>query len=428
MTLAAHPLAENPTVVERLQIFKQSDTRAMLKRSTVVAMFVAAACTDAVGPLPPIPAGTFSAVTGGFEQTCGLVGTVPYCWGQNHLGQLGTGEFAGESLPRLVAGGLQLEVMDIGTYHACGVTIAGTAYCWGTNTWAALGSDTIAANTSVPVSVDGNLTFQTITVGRVHTCGLTTTGTAYCWGDNILGNVGVDTATHEVRTPNAVLGGLTFTAIAAGDYHTCALAPLGVAYCWGENTYGQLGTGDTATTAPHPSPEPVVGGLAFKAIAAGNAHTCGVTTTGAIYCWGAGAWGQLGNTERTDQRVPVRVSGSNTYMAVSLGFDHSCALETDRRLFCWGSNAEWGLGATAPDSCPSGPTPGYFLPCATTPILSAGGRTFRSVSVGSAHTCAIGVTGGAYCWGNNSYGQIGNGASDFLAPVTTPIRVSDPEE
>jgi len=397
----------------------------MLRRSTLVIVFVAAACSDAVGPLPPIPAGTFAAVTSGFEQTCGLVGTVPYCWGENHLGQLGTGEFARESLPRLVAGDLQLDVMDIGIYHACGVSIAGTAYCWGTNLWSALGSDT-TANTSVPVPVDGNLTFQTITVGRVHTCGLTTTGAAYCWGDNILGKVGADTATHQARTPSAVLGGLTFTFIAAGDYHTCALVASGGAYCWGENGSGQLGTGDTATTAPHPSPEPVAGGLTFKAIAAGNAHTCGVTTGGAIYCWGAGAWGQLGNGARGDQREPVRVSGSNAYAAVSLGFDHSCGLGTDRRLYCWGSNVTWALGATAPDLCPSDPTPGYLLPCATSPILSAGGRSFRSVSVGSAHTCAIGVAGGAYCWGNNSNGQIGNGASDFLAPVTTPIRVPDP--
>jgi alpha-tubulin suppressor-like RCC1 family protein len=395
----------------------------MRTKTLVVATFLLAACSDGLGP---VPAGTFGLVSGGFRHTCGLLGNgTAYCWGFNGSLQLGTGAANDrDTLPRLVAGGLEFTRIDAGQGHTCAITRAGAAYCWGSGSNdGALGSDT-ADVTPVPVPVDGGLTFKVITLGWSHTCGLTTAGVAYCWGNNDFGKVGRDTAALGVRTPVPVAGGHTFTAIAAGDYHTCAIATGGAAYCWGANTFGALGTGDTSSRSAHPIPEAVAGGLKFTAIAGGNVHTCGLTMAGDVYCWGQGGWGQLGNGARINQPAPVKVGGGGTYTAVSVGANHSCALATGGQLYCWGGNGGAQLGGTAGETCIYGPGPSDNFPCTSTRIVAAGGQEFRALSAGVFHTCAIGTSGGAYCWGGNSDGQIGNGTAG--ASVGAASRVSDP--
>src|SRR5207247_1427933 len=130
-------------------------------------------------------------------------------------------------------------------------------------------------------------------------------------------------------------GGLTFTAVSAGAYHTCGLTTGGAAYCWGSNDNGELGNGSTtsssvpvAVTAP---------GLTFTAVSAGGCHTCGVTPSGAVYCWGSNAYGQLGNGSTTSSSVPVAVSaGGRTFTAVSAGYLHTCGLTSGGAGYCWG--------------------------------------------------------------------------------------------
>jgi hypothetical protein len=168
----------------------------------------------------------------------------------------------------------------------------------------------------------------------------------------------------------------------------------------------------------------VAGGHLFTAIDGGNVHTCGLTTGGDVYCWGQGAWGQLGNGARTNQPAPVRVGSGGEYTAVSIGANHSCALATSGQLYCWGGNGGAQLGGTPGETCIYGPGPVDNFPCTSTPIVAAGGQEFRALSAGVFHTCAIGTGGGAYCWGANFDGQIGNGATG--SSVTAATRVSDP--
>lgn len=381
-----------------------------------------AACSDGLGPVPP---GTFGLVAGGFRYTCGLLGSgAAYCWGFNGSLQLGSGAANDrDTLPRAVAGGLTFTRIDAAEGHTCGITTTGDAYCWGASTDGALGTSTVQT-TPNPVPVDGGLKLRAITLGRTHTCGLTTSGAAYCWGSNGFGTLGRDTAVAQVETPVPVAGGHTFTAIAAGDSHTCAIAVGGAAYCWGSNGTGALGTGDTSTRSSHPTPEAVAGGHHFRAIDGGNVHTCGLTTGGDVYCWGWGPWGQLGNGARTDQRTPVLVAGNRSYTAVSVGTNHSCALTSGGQLFCWGNNGSLQLAGTANETCPLPPSVGGSVPCTSTPIAAAGGRRFRGLSAGGFHTCAIATGGGAYCWGANNDGQVGNGVAGTT--VSGPARVSDP--
>lgn len=394
----------------------------MRPRALVLALCLVAACSDSLGPVPP---GTFGLVSGGFEHTCGLLGNgVAYCWGYNGSFQLGSGAVNNrDTLPRAVSGGLTFTWIDGGEGHTCAITTTGDAYCWGASNDGALGNSTVPT-TPDPVLVEGGLKFRAITLGRTHTCGLSTSGAAYCWGNNDFGKLGRDTAVIDVSTPIAVAGGHTFTAIAAGDYHTCAIAVGGASYCWGDNFFGALGTGDTALRSAHPNPEAVAGGLAFKAIDGGNVHTCGVTTGGDAYCWGAGQFGQLGNGSRTTQRTPVRVTGGHTYTAVSIGTNHSCALAVGGQLWCWGNNGLSQLAGAPTETCPLPPPSIGGVPCTSTPIPAASGLEFRALGTGGYHTCVIGTGGGAYCWGANNEGQVGIGAAGTI--VTAAARVTDP--
>ena len=374
------------------------------------AALVAAACSDGFGPVRP---GAFFSVSAGLDFTCGLLtNRTAYCWGSNANHQLGTGTTnQRDSLPRSIVGGLRFRNLDAEQGRACAITDAGAAYCWG-------------GTLAVPTRFAESLTFKTITLGYAHACGLTPTGAAYCWGEADLGKLGRDTAVDEVTSPVPVAGGHSFVAIAAGTTHTCAIDVGGAAYCWGQNVYGNLGTGSRDTTrVSHPVPELVVGGQQFTAIDAGNGHTCGLTTLGKIQCWGSGVWGQLGDGARSIyQTTPVPVSGGETFNALSLGPTHACGLAVGGRLFCWGYDISGQLGSPAPETCPYGLF-GDSAPCASTPIAVASTLTFRAVAAGGYHTCAIASAGGAYCWGWNGEGQAGNGK---VGGIVVGARVSDP--
>lgn len=387
-----------------------------LRRLLFASCVVAIACSsdDGLGPVPP---GTFAEVTGGFRYNCGIADEgVGFCWGDNSTGQGGNSVMSSiDSVPQPIAGLVLFSKIAAGQGHTCGL-VGGDAYCWGVSNDGALGSDT-TTRSAVPIPVTGGLKFKEISAGFNSTCALTLAGAAYCWGSNGFGQLGRDTT--DTRTPVAVATGLAFSKISVGQYYACGVAAGGDAYCWGSNTYGNLGTTDTTT---HAGPRLVAGGLHFKAIAAASFHTCGVATDATAYCWGAGLLGILGNGARDDHPTPTTVSGGHQYATVTVGANHSCGLTVDLFLYCWGSNGSAQLAGTASETCPLGP--GTNLPCTSTPVLSASGHTFRSASAGAFHTCAVAFTGGAFCWGANDRGQIGNGSTGSAVAAVT--RVPDP--
>ena len=157
-----------------------------------------------------------------------------------------------------MAGGLNFVALSAGYSHACGLTRDGAAYCWGSNGSGELGNGTTQESTS-PIAVSGGLTFAAITAGQGATCGVTTGGAAYCWGYNgygQLGNAAAPLTNAPNPTPLLVSGGLTFATVSTGYLHTCGVTPQGAAYCWGDNSEGELGDGSTAI---HPTSVPVFG-------------------------------------------------------------------------------------------------------------------------------------------------------------------------
>ncbi len=333
----------------------------------------------------------FLEIDAGRDVTCGVTGTPEaYCWGGNRFGQLGRGGKADSWVPIPVAGGLGFETVIAHSLHACALTHvtsavgqatsaqSGTnAYCWGGNWYGEVGSGSWQGSFA-PIPVVSGLWLRSLAVGRSFTCGIDGAGTAHCWGDNRSGQLGTSTVGDRCTTPRgdevpcsmvpvAVGGAPAFESVVNGWWHACSLTAGGLAYCWGDNSSGQLGDGSTTTSS---TPVVVSGGLSFVVLTAGTGHTCGVTADGIAYCWGDNAHGALGS--------------SATF-----------------------------------ESC------GGRL-CSTTPVPVAGGHVFQSLSAGGSddggHTCGVTTSGRAYCWGRNASGQLGIGVA--TGSITEPVLVA----
>ena len=180
-----------------------------------------------------------------------------------------------------------------GSHHACGVTTAGEAYCWGLGGYGGLGDGT-GDSSQVPVLVSGGHNWASVTTGLWFACGVTTAGEAYCWGSDDYGELGDGGTNTGSLVPVLVSGGHNWASVTAGARHSCGVTTAGEAYCWGFNRWGQFGGGTGDTDTWHTTPQLVSGGLSWASVDGGTEHTCGVTTAGAVYCWGNNAHAELG--------------------------------------------------------------------------------------------------------------------------------------
>jgi alpha-tubulin suppressor-like RCC1 family protein len=355
---------------------------------------------------------TIGSLAAGASHTCELTlaGGV-YCWGSNGDGQLGNGTTTNSEVP-LAVNGLSsgVAVVAAGGFHSCARLGGGGVQCWGNNLYGQLGDGTTAPS-SVPVEVNGLASgVASIAAGDYHTCALTQAGGVLCWGSNGDGQLGDGTTTSSpVPVPVSGLASGA-AAIAAGSRHTCALTGTGGVRCWGYNQHGQLGNGTTTN-----SPVPVdVSGLAddVAAIALGAYHSCALTLGGGVQCWGLNSTGQLGSDVTPISSVPVAVTGlASGVAALAAGGFHSFARTTDGGAGCWGFNESGQLGnASNTDSSVPVPVDG----------LASG---VGSIAAGAYHSCAVAAAGRAKCWGSNYSGQLGN---DTTTDSNVPVWVVDP--
>src|SRR5438876_1878896 len=207
------------------------------------------------------------------------------------------------------------------------------------------------------------------------------------------------------------------TAVELGSFYSCSLLQDGTVRCWGDNSAGQLGDG-TTTNASTPVAVAGIGGAV--AVTGGGFHTCARFLDGTLECWGRNDFGQLGDPATTsfNSVTPVRVTGITSAIAVAAGGFHTCALLADGTVRCWGENDFGQLGNGTSDPAPGTPT--TFNP---SPVTVSGIPTAVAISAGGWHTCALLRDGTVQCWGENTYGQLGNGAT--TAPPA-PGRSSTP--
>lgn len=213
---------------------------------------------------------------------------------------------------------------------------------------------------------------------------------------------------------------VTYASIWAGDGHACAIDTRGFAYCWGRNTFGQVGDG---TTTDRLRPTLVSDELTFVSIGAGYAHTCGLTADAAIVCWGGNRAGQFGDGTMSDHPDPRAVPGDRRYISLAVGSYHVCAVTVDHETYCWGaaglSRDDGTLGGPASEICGGYYGAGGQWPCSTTPVRVAGDHRFDSLTAGVAYTCGLTAAGDAYCWGFNAFQVYGDG-TDTESAVPVP--------
>jgi alpha-tubulin suppressor-like RCC1 family protein len=388
----------------------------------------------------PVAVSTLSgaaAITAGFGDSCALLsnGTLQ-CWGYNAEGELGNNDptFTNSSLPVTVVGyvvpGAGVKKFVSGDYHSCALISDGTVQCWGINGSGQLGNGSYN-NSSTPVAVTG-LSGPAIAIaaGSQFTCAVLAGGTAQCWGGDPNGELGNGTSGTDFTTPvtvQAVGGGGMLTdvvAIAAGQYHTCALLASGSVACWGYNTVGELGTGNgTSSTVPVSATDLNTLSAPVKAVAAGGYHTCVLIADGQVYCVGFNDNGQLGDYSTSNSATPEVVNlmgggymegqgtSSITATAITASSNATCALIADGSAQCWGYNYYGDLG--------NGSSSDSDVPVIVSGFSGGTGISMGGSSGSTDHTCAVLASGAADCWGDNQFGELGNNSTNTSnVPVT----------
>lgn len=324
-----------------------------------------------------------------------------FCWGANSSGQLGDGTTVERTNPMIVSG-LPTDITDIvtGTSHVCVLSPSQGVKCWGNNNNGQVG-DGVGGNTkTTPVSVVGLPSdITSIKAGSAHTCATSASQGLMCWGSNAFGQLGDGTVTDRPSAIKVSNVANDITHVAMGTYHTCARSSSQGLACWGNNGFGQIGDGSTANRL---IPVSVYGAANdIIALGAGQQHTCAMSTTQGMTCWGNNTYGQLGNGSNSSISVPASVS--NAAWDISIiegGIGHTCAYSPTEGVKCWGRNHLGQLGDNTTTNRQV-PTSVVGLPKDISQMDSLGYTT-----------CAASASKGLMCWGYNLYGQLLDGTTN----------------
>nr|WP_232345384.1 InlB B-repeat-containing protein [Bifidobacterium sp. W8104] len=388
-----------------------------------------------------------------------------YAWGDNTYGQLGDATTNSRSTPNIVRkpAGVPTDFtyvqVSAGKWHSLAVGSDGYVYAWGSNQHGQLGNNTTTYS-SVPVRVrdpasptdpSKGLKAIQVSAGDEHSLALDSDGYVYAWGWNDngrLGNNSTSDSSFPVRvrdpaSPTDPSKGLKAVQVSAGWHHSLAVGSNGYAYAWGLNNYGQLGNSSKNSSSfpvrvrDFASPNDANKGLKAVQVSAGYSHSLAVGSNGYTYAWGLNNYGQLGNSNTADSTVPVRVRDPTSpkdaskglkATAINAGGEHSLAVGSDGYAYAWGWNLyrQLGDGTTSNSSVP------VPVRDPTSPADASKGLQATRFSVGDHHSLAVGSNGYAYAWGENSYGQLGDGTTDDsnvpvsvlfnLQPVITAAR------
>lgn len=367
---------------------------------------------------------SYSTISASQDSTCAVAEDHSMrCWGRDDSLQLGrlnsdNGNVYQPTNVSLTSGGGSASALEVSAYgtHACAVMSDGRIKCWGESTYAQLG-------TNQSYTLPEATWFQTTTSlaaqvssGRNHTCAILVDQSVWCWGDNNWGQGGRGFISNTPFWYPRQVGEIGYNnreviSLSAGAEHNCAILINGSAYCWGWDTYGKLGSPGPGTVGWPSWVSVLPQNRTVAAISAGHHNTCAILDDGTVRCWGLNNYGQYGDgttiTQTTSSSEALLPSGK-TAIAIDVGEYHVCAILNDDSTYCWGRNNHGQLGIGTSDPFLSTPTQ----------VNAPTGVTFSTISTGYDHTCAISSDASAYCWGDNSNGELGDGTNvDRLSPV-----------
>lgn len=383
-------------------------------------------------------------VSAGDSHTCALLSnSTVRCWGQGAGGRLGYGNTTsiGDDEAPSSAGpisfGTAVKQISAGSDHTCAVLVTGAVRCWGLGTSGRLGlssTNNIGDDESPTTDVTVGGTVTQVESGDSHTCALLDTGRVRCWGDGTSGRLGYSNTTTigDTETPStagsvSVGGSVVAIRLAARSSHSCAVLSSGAVRCWGYNASGQLGYVHTQRIGDNEvagASGDVDVGLGVMALAMGGSHTCVLTTSGTVRCWGSGSSGRLGYGNTTtigDNETPSSagdVSLGGTAVGIAAGLAHTCAIISDGTVRCWGDNTYGQLGLGHTTAIGDNEVPSSVA------VVNVGG-VVKQLVAGDDHTCALLDNGHVRCWGRNNIGQLGYGNGFNIGDDEDPSSAGD---
>ena len=329
---------------------------------------------------------------------CALAGGAMSCWGNADAGQTSRAFRLGTSVPTQV-GALTDWTAVAATGQSTRAIRAGELRQWGSYKT----GNSSGGNTPMPTLVDGGPTWTLVAAGESHDCALQASGALWCWGRNSTGELGDGTATAST-TPVQV-GVATYTHVDVGEAYSCAIRTDASLWCWGRNSSGQLGDGSTTNRS---APVEVAPGTTWRVITAGYSHACAIRPTGSLWCWGANGTGQVGDGTTTQRTTPVQVGTATDWREVHAGTLFTCGARADSSVWCWGIDDRGQLG--------DGGGPAQLAP-----VQVGTGTTWVELRAGGQFACARDAAGALTCWGAPDDGALGNGRSSSMVPVRPAV-------
>jgi alpha-tubulin suppressor-like RCC1 family protein len=361
---------------------------------------------------PPLLAGVVAVTAGGNHGCARLADGTARCWGDDAFGELGD-DAMGTRPPGMPVAVKVTGIVGLaaGGSQTCAVLGDATVSCWGDNIWGELGNGQRSVYDLTPAQVPGLTGVAAIAatgpsrddseVDDEFSCALLTNGQAFCWGNDGGGALGDGGSAIDVPSPVAVSGLTGATQLALGGSHACALLSDRTVACWGNDLF-----------ISSPMPTGVAGVSDVAELATGSVHACALVVNGTVSCWGDHTFGQIGDgmTSFDLATPPTPVAGLSGVTAISARGDHTCALLGDGTVRCWGADVHGEIGDGTIVELRAAPTPVKGLVGAI------------AISAGNQFSCALLGDGTVRCWGNNEFGQLGNGTQSTIA-VPTPVAV-----
>lgn len=323
-----------------------------------------------------------------------------WTWGTNLVGEMGISNLTGSYFPLRISGVSNVTGIAAGWQHSLAVENNGTVWAWGANNGGELGNGN--NNSAVPVQVSGITNAVAVSGGFAHSLALLSNGQVMAWGTNAQGQLGNGTY-NSTNQPIFVTGLTNAIKVVAGGYHSVALDASGVVWCWGYGYDGEIGNGHNNFT---PTPVAVLSNIVD--IAAGAKHSVALKNDGTVWAWGYNGNGQLGLGNTIATNVPTLVSSISGAQAIGAGFSTSAATLTNGQNFVWG----WANGS-------------LVSPTQLAPAVPFVKYAFGLSAIGQNFSLGLSADGGVWAWGDNEYGQFGNG--NTLSPFSGNLELMPTE-